>query len=733
LLVGQYVANGTSLLDAGDLFGALVWFGEALELDQADPAARETHQVRLAATLRRCPRLLRMWFPDDNLKLVRLSPDGNLILTVSAAGEAHLLDAATGKDGRLLPQREAIRFAAFGPDGRRLVVAGTNKSARLVDTATRQAVGPVLRHDGEVTFAAFSADGNRLVTVGADKAARVWDVQSGKPLSKPMRHDAEVVRACLSPDGRRVATATAAPPDKGELLLWDADTGGVLAKTALAQRPRLLAFGADGKHLFTVFQMPVAQVFKADASLKPLARREWVRGVSDDWLDPATGHVVVARDETAQIWDLLAGQPSPFAMAHRADVNYVAFSGDGRSVLTAAWDRTARVWDAADGQPRTPPLRHGQRVMSAALSRNGRRLFTRDEDQVLRLWDVAPRETDVAPLVFKQSGLFRVLSSDGRHMLLSTKQALRVVELGKEKVTGPALPHTGPVTHGAFSPDGRLVLYADREAVTVSDLKGKPVGPPHKFTGGVRQARFTPDGTRVVVLDDLNQVHLWDPAGPPVVATVALKFLPNGVLAAGPQGRRLAALLTKQVLRVFDPANPKRALPLLKHDTAVVAAEFSPDGKYLATACTDGTAHLWDLTSAASAAPPLTHGRQLQRLAFSRDGRRLATGGDNGVVRVWDVATGQALTPSLQHGTAPTQLSFSPDGLRLLTADKSGARVWDLRPDDRPPADLVRLAYLLAGQHAHAAGESLVPVERARLRQLWKELSGKYPGEFTTP
>jgi WD40 repeat protein len=494
---------------------------------------------------------------------------------------------------------------------------------------------------------------------------------------------------------------------------------------------RQLAFGADGKRLFTQLSIPVAMAFQADSGLKRLSRREWARGGADDWLDP-TGHVVVAKDDTAQIWDLPAGQPLPLALPHRADVNYAAFSGDGRSVVTVAWDRTARVWDAADGRPLTPPLRHGQRVLSAALSRDGRRLLTRDEDQVLRLWDVAPHDSDVAPLAFKQVVPFRVLGPDGFHTLFSNKLALRLVDLGKKKQTGPLLPHYGAVTHGAFSPDGRLVLYVDQEAVKVCDVKGKSVGPAYKH-GGLRQVRFTPDGGRVALLDEQNNLYIWDPFEGKINAQFALKKYQSAVWAVGPGGRQLAASMSKQSLRVFDTATHKPVLSPLKHDSAVVAAAFGPDGKYLATACTDGTAHVWDLASAAPAAPPLAHGRQLQQLAFSRDGKRLATAGENGVVRVWEAATGQALTPFLRHGTILSQLDFSPDGARLLTADKTGVRFWDLRPDARPPADLVRLAYLLAGQHAHAAGESLVPVEHDRLRRLWEEFAGKYLKEFSAP
>ncbi len=53
----------------------------------------------------------------------------------------------------------------------------------------------------------------------------------------------------------------------------------------------------------------------------------------------------------------------------------VAFSPDGRTILTASVDKTARLWDAATGQPVGLPMAHPRRV-SVAFSPDGRRVLT---------------------------------------------------------------------------------------------------------------------------------------------------------------------------------------------------------------------------------------------------------------------------------------------------------------------------------------------------------------------
>src|SRR5205807_9901064 len=56
--------------------------------------------------------------------------------------------------------------------------------------------------------AAFSPDGRLVVTASADKTARVWDAATGEPVTPPLKHGAEVTRASFSPDGRRLFTIT---------------------------------------------------------------------------------------------------------------------------------------------------------------------------------------------------------------------------------------------------------------------------------------------------------------------------------------------------------------------------------------------------------------------------------------------------------------------------------------------------------------------------------------------
>ena len=177
-LVRMSVQSGMDLVDRGNVAQSLPFLIEALrvstEINQDTSTPKEAvvadermQRVRLAMILRECPRLLRTW-----------SHDGQ------------------------------VSDAAFSPDGKRVVTAGTDNLARVWDVASWEPIGPPLRHEGDVNSACFSPDGTRVLTASTD----------GPPASGTSRRDRKsagprftrgVAEAAFSPDGLRFCTAGA--------------------------------------------------------------------------------------------------------------------------------------------------------------------------------------------------------------------------------------------------------------------------------------------------------------------------------------------------------------------------------------------------------------------------------------------------------------------------------------------------------------------------------------------
>src|SRR5262249_56743863 len=86
------------------------------------------------------------------------------------------------------------------------------------------------------------------------------------------------------------------------------------------------------------------------------------------------------------------GTPIGTAINHQDFVLAVAFSPDGRSLLTGSKDRTARLWHVADGILIGRHMIHENRINAVAFSPDGQMIATASDDCTARLWrgDGAP-------------------------------------------------------------------------------------------------------------------------------------------------------------------------------------------------------------------------------------------------------------------------------------------------------------------------------------------------------
>ena len=67
----------------------------------------------------------------------------------------------------------------------------------------------------------------------------------------------------------------------------------------------------------------------------------------------------------------------------------VAFSPDGRRVVTGSSDRTARIWDSTTGETLVVLGGHDRPVLKVAFSPDGRLVVTTSSDRTARIWDAA--------------------------------------------------------------------------------------------------------------------------------------------------------------------------------------------------------------------------------------------------------------------------------------------------------------------------------------------------------
>ncbi len=136
------------------------------------------------------------------------SKDGRKLVTATLY-DVQVWDAASGKPiTQQITEGGFIEHVEFSADGRQVVVARFNGTARVWDAQSGQATTPPLKHSEPVTYASFNTDGSLVVTASFDRTARIWDAKSGEPVSGPFRHQAGVLYAGFNSHSNQIMTVT---------------------------------------------------------------------------------------------------------------------------------------------------------------------------------------------------------------------------------------------------------------------------------------------------------------------------------------------------------------------------------------------------------------------------------------------------------------------------------------------------------------------------------------------
>ena len=622
---------------------------------------------------------------DGDPNLIALLTIQSLNMQYTPAGDAALTSLTT----LLAPPRvlkghtDIIEDIAISPDGKYLATASDDKTARLWDFATGEAIHVFSGYTDIVGGVAFSPDGKYLLASSEDRTARLWDVASGQTMQVFTGQTTRIFYVTFSPDGRNILTT-----GPREMRVWDVATGKTLH--VLLNDPNVVflraAYSPDGKYLLTSSTEHTARLWDAVnwEQIRVFDHPEGVDAVafSPDGKTFATAGV----DKKARLWDLSTGQIIREFAGHRDSFNDIRFSPDGQLLLTGNLDHTARLWDVATGQ--TLRIFGGiTSVLRAALfSPDGKFVVTNDQNAAL-IWDL---QTSPGGMVFtghNKPVRKASFSPDGTRVVTASDDGTaRIWDAASGQTLMILKGHTAGVEDTVFSPDGKTVLTAsfDQTARLWDIATGTELRRFEGHTDELTKAIFSPDGKTIVTTSFDGTARVWETqTGKTIV--IYINQSPGQLIRAAfsPDGKTVATTGQDHTARIWDPMTGKDLMVFKGHTDTVTGVAFSLDGKYLLTASWDGTVRLWDVASGKEIRQFVGHTSTVYGAAFSPDGKYVLTSGADRTAHLWAVQTGQELRRFAGHGDDVRYVNFSPDGKYILTASQDGtARLWLTSLDD---------------------------------------------------
>jgi eukaryotic-like serine/threonine-protein kinase len=704
LLVEHFVASGQQHLLRDDLYGAAVWFGEALAQDQGDLPRETMHRVRIAATLRQSPALL--WFRkfDDKVGQLRLSPAGDRLAIVGNSGAVSLFDTKTGQRIGDAPSLEA-KALDFSPDGQWLMTLGGDGAVRLWSAATGLPHGNPLTHGQPIRAAVFSPDSKWIATAGADRM-RIWETATTKPTLKVEK---DVRSLSFRPDGKKLLGVSEDLKKKGELHLWDLTTGkdeSLPMPKSSTPSIRSAGFSRDGKRIYalTAGKSILLWGFTAKRDDPPgLVKPDVVTGDRAPVLSPQLDLYFQPAETDIRVFELPANKLA-YVLKHDSQVQFARFSPRGRLIATGSANRGVQLWRADTGQPFCPPLPHGQPVSALAFSADDQWLATVAGDRVVRLWRLSGSDKEKTVTLPKTKATLLSVSPDGAQALIALGKSIDLWDIDKRRSIA-TLATFELAQHVRWGPDGKSVGIAGATEARVFELAaGKTLTPSWRLDKPLPATQLPSEAA--------EEWSLW------ANSLYQKSKSPPGTHVLDCDGRRRAVWKNKGALEIEDLGSEK-GKPI-KLAVLPEAFAFSPERRFGAAGFKDGSLRIWDLEDRKPSTSLFWHGEPIRQLVYSADGRLLASASASGRIRVWDAVGGQPLSPAFFLFGPPAGLVFRPDGAALHAWTAEGrVHYWSLAPTPDAPAELLRRIRLAAGQKFDASSGSLIPLDADELNGLW--------------
>ncbi|GHU75042.1 hypothetical protein AGMMS49992_18190 [Clostridia bacterium] len=426
---------------------------------------------------------------------------------------------STRKNSRLF---FGVTSSCFSNNGRFLAIA-YYRHVSIYEIDSYHTINHFRGHTSYINSIDISTDNKKLLTASSDKTAIIWDIASGNKIATLNIHKSAICCARFAPDGEKIATIST----DCEIGIWNAITGEALSPLSkLIREPN------------STEELNVFCDKKAEIIFSP---------------DSRSFMVLFAGDRYSYQYKILENSISSYFDEHESSITTVAYSDNGKEILTSSKDKTARIWDAETGKMLTVFKGHKGEINSACISKSGDYVLTGSTDASIKVWNAKTGKVERTIYGKKKTPLRSAMSYDGTKFASASHDAIRVWDIS----TGFLL------SQFTLSDDFANVLMFSRDA----------------------KKMLTASYDRSVRIWDIeNECELY-----------YIKKNANSVMGASfNNDTERIITISENIAQIWDSHSGKLVTCLIGHDDRILFAKFSVDDSRIVTISADYTAMIWN-------------------------------------------------------------------------------------------------------------------------------------------
>ncbi len=532
--------------------------------------------------------------------------------------------------------RDMVYSAVFSPDGKMILSASRDSTAKLWDTEGN-VIADLKGHHGEIYSAVFSKDGERILTTSADSTARLWD-KNGNLITVLKGHKGVVFLGIFSPDNKFFLTGST----DETVILWD--SGG----NHVAQLPDYI--GKNFEILMGLFEQSIA--FSLDSKL-----------IAESCVN-----------DMVKIWDL-KGHLVTELKGHQKVIYSVRFSPDGKQIITSSKDGTAKLWNLKGKL--LADLVSGQiQVFNSTFSPDGKQILT-TSDKNCRLWNMQ----GILKATFKghkNSIYLSVFAPDGKQILTCGDDNTAKIWDLQGNLVADLKGHQRDVVTAYFSPDGKKILTASYDkTIKIWDLDGGLVTDLKGHRGSVAGGLISKDSKRILTYSNDTSMVVWDLSGK-ILENKKRSDLKAITVYTSPEWKQVLDVFEPEMAEIFGTSRDNLLTPLKSIKEQVITTSFDAKFDRIVTYYDDSSARYWDFKENKTCLLK-DHMQRVRLAAFSPDRTKILTAYPDHTCKLWD-SEGNFIADFIGHKSWIVSACFSPDGKTILTSSYDyTAKLWDLK------------------------------------------------------